>query len=389
MTISCDVLVVGSGPAGSAAARSAALTGAKTICIEKKEKVGNPVQCGEGVGAYLLPSMPIQIPKDQLIWSMDGIFLWSDGLSVEKTGEFWKGYSVDRSRFDAWVASQAVAAGAEVLTKAELVDITHDINHITEVTIKRNNSTEIIKPKVVVAADGVESSVLKLLDLYHPQPGDIAEVYSWEMKNLDLFNPRFEQIYAGEFTPSGYAYIFPKGKDVANVGVGGLFPKKKLETYFEEFLEVPIVKKQVKNAEYVVEKSKNTVWNNLTDEWIFGNVILAGDVANQNLKPFIEGILPSVICGDIAGGLAHQMMRRNVTHDEYLQQVNSRMGEQYEMSCMLNELIGTVFGLDKKEQHLLFFGIISECLDPEEFTTFNQMSYTELKKKIEGAIHGM
>ena len=30
------------------------------------------------------------------------------------------------------------------------------------------------------------------------------------MKNLDLFKPNLEQIFIGEFTPSGYAYVFPK-----------------------------------------------------------------------------------------------------------------------------------------------------------------------------------
>jgi digeranylgeranylglycerophospholipid reductase len=389
MAKECDVLVVGAGPAGSAAARAAALQGAKTICIEKKQQIGIPVQCGEGIGAYLLSMMPFQIPQDQLIWEMDGILFWSDNLSIEKTGDFWKGYSVDRSRFDAWCAQQAIAAGAEIRTSAELVDITHEKYHVSEVTVRHNNKTERITPKVIVAADGVESTVLHLLDLYHPQPGDIAEVYSWEMKNLQLYNPRFEQIYAGEYTPSGYAYIFPKGKNVANIGVGGLYPKKKLETYFEEFLDVPFVKKQVKNTEYVVEKSKNAVWNNLTDKWVFGNVILAGDVANQNLKPFIEGILPCAICGDIAGGLAHQMLQRTVTHDEYLKNTISKIGEHFELSCLLNELIGTVFSLEHKKQHLLFFSIVSECLDPKEYETLSQLNYNSIRKKIKEMLHEM
>jgi len=80
------------------------------------------------------------------------------------------------------------------------------------------------------------------------------------MKNLDLYKPYFEQIFTGDFTPSGYAYIFPKSKDVANVGVGGMYPERKMEKYFEEFLEIEHVKKQVKNAEFVVEKSKKAVW---------------------------------------------------------------------------------------------------------------------------------
>ena len=36
----------------------------------------------------------------------------------------------------------------------------------------------------------------------------------------------------------------------------------------------------------------------------FGNVLFTGDAANQNFKPYVEGILPSIICGDIAGKTA-------------------------------------------------------------------------------------
>ena len=44
---SVDVLVVGSGPAGSTAARFAAEAGASVLMIERRSQVGVPVRCGE------------------------------------------------------------------------------------------------------------------------------------------------------------------------------------------------------------------------------------------------------------------------------------------------------------------------------------------------------
>jgi len=58
MSIECDVLVVGAGPAGSSAARAAAMNGAKTIFIDKKEEIGKPVQCAEGIGEDLFSYLP-------------------------------------------------------------------------------------------------------------------------------------------------------------------------------------------------------------------------------------------------------------------------------------------------------------------------------------------
>ena len=44
-----DVVVVGAGPAGTVTARFAAESGAKVLVIERRQEIGAPVLCGEGV----------------------------------------------------------------------------------------------------------------------------------------------------------------------------------------------------------------------------------------------------------------------------------------------------------------------------------------------------
>ncbi|RMF90582.1 MAG: FAD-binding protein, partial [Methanobacteriota archaeon] len=80
MAIECDVLVVGAGPAGSSAARAAAEGGAETIFIDKKKEVGVPVQCAEGIGSYLIPYLPFEMPEEQLIWEIEGISFHVDDI---------------------------------------------------------------------------------------------------------------------------------------------------------------------------------------------------------------------------------------------------------------------------------------------------------------------
>ena len=384
MSIQCDVLVVGAGPAGSSAARAAALSGAKTIFIDKKQKIGVPVQCAEGIGKYLFPYLPFKIPKEQLIWKIDGIFFWADDISIEKRGDFWKGYSVDRKKFDKWLSEFAVNKGAELLTNTELIDLKLDEeNNVKKAIVKKNKKIIEIIPKVIIAADGSESTVLKLLGLYKPKKGDLAEVYSWEMKNLNLFKPHLEQIFMGKFTPSGYAYIFPKSTHVANVGVGGLYPEKKMITYFEEFLEIEHVKKQVRHAEFTLEKSKKAVWNDFTNDWIYGNVLLTGDTANHNLKPFIEGILPSIICGDIAGKIAFDMYtKKKVGNDQYLNKTKKTLGTNFQVSKQLQEYLGYLFTKKNEKKYLQFFGIVTELINSEKIDEYENMDYNELKSKL-------
>jgi len=384
MALKCDVLVVGGGPAGCSAAHAAAKKGLKTILIEKKDEIGKEVKCAEGIGEFLFPCLPFDIPNEQLIWKMDGMMFWTDGLTVENSGEFWNAYSVDRNRFDKWLSICAVNNGVQLLTDTTLIDLEFDDDKtVKKAIINQNGKTVEVIPQVIVAADGVESSVLQFLGLYHPKQGDIADVYSWEMRNLELYKPTFEQVFTGEFTPSGYAYIFPKGKDVANVGVGGIYPEKKLEQYFEEFIEIPHVKKQIRHADYVIEKSKKAVFNDLTDKWMYGNVLLAGDVANQNLKPFIEGILPSIICGDVAGLLSYQYcMDKKIDDSIYRDAVNKKIGEHFQISEQLLNLINYLYAKKGNEKYLQFFGIITELLDPEEIEETENLNYTELKSRL-------
>ena len=42
-----DVVVIGAGPGGSVAARNLARFGYKTLLLEKRERIGYPVRCGE------------------------------------------------------------------------------------------------------------------------------------------------------------------------------------------------------------------------------------------------------------------------------------------------------------------------------------------------------
>ncbi|NOZ59773.1 MAG: NAD(P)/FAD-dependent oxidoreductase, partial [Euryarchaeota archaeon] len=225
--IECDVLVVGAGPAGSSAARAAALGGAKTIFIDKKKEVGVPVQCAEGIGEYLFPYLPFKIPKHLLKWKIDGISFWAEGITVEKTGGTWSGYSINRDEFDKWLAEKAIKSGATLMLETELIDLeVKDDYNVTKAIVKTPKGTKEIKPKVVIAADGVESTVLKLLGFDVDLEKYAGYVIGYEMYNVNLSNPRIEQIYLGDFAPGGYAYIFPKSNKKANVGVATLFRDK-------------------------------------------------------------------------------------------------------------------------------------------------------------------
>ena len=317
--IKCDVLVVGAGPAGLSAARAAAKEGVKTLVIEEHPEIGKPVQCAEGIGEYLLQFLPFRVHRDLLRWKIEGMVFWARDMMVKREGKLWSGYTIDREKWDKWLASLAVKEGAAIKTASRLIYMDFQDDFVVKKVIvegKDGNRLE-IDPKVIIAADGVNSTVIDLLGVGESYIENVVKVKSFEVKNVRLLHPYHEQIFIGDFAPNAYAYIFPISRDRANVGVGVYKSGKKPEDAYQEFLELPIVKEQLKRAINVIEKSGDAPLGYRTKRWFYGNILLVGDAANQNLKPFVEGILPSMICGNIAGKLSADVAKGKGDTSDY------------------------------------------------------------------------
>jgi digeranylgeranylglycerophospholipid reductase len=378
--IECDVLVVGAGPAGSGAARACARAGLKTVIVDKRTEVGYPVRCAEGMGNYLFPFMPFRIPKDQLIWETDGIEFWSEDITIRRRGVLWSGYTVDRRVFDKWLVRQALKAGAKLMLNAELIDFEFRGKHVVEKAVVRTKEGNVkIKPKIVVGSDGYDSTTLKLLGEYRPEKGAVAEIYSWQMENMKLASPKYEQVYVGDFTETGYAYVFPISKTKANVGVGCAYPKKRMEDYFNEFLEIPEMKHQVKNAIRTEDKGGKANVLPLCDKWVYGNVLLVGDAADQNFKPFVEGILPAIICGDIAGKTIVKNHSGKENLEEYTHEVRRVLGPVLKQSDEVGGLIYELFGMKQPKEYLLLLNLLADLNTPDRIREMKKQSYSELK----------
>ena len=383
MVINCDVLVVGAGPAGSSASRAAAEAGAHTIFIDKKKEIGVPVECAEAIGKYLIPYLPYGIPEEHLIWKIDGMSFWAEGITIERRGGIWSGYAINRKKFDAWLANNAIESGARLHLESELIDLEFSGNyHVTKAVVKTCEGMEEIKPKVVIAADGVHSTVLNKLGFTNHRD-KCGEVLSFELNNVNLYKPTYEQLYIGDFAPGAYAYIFPLSKNRANVGVGSLYRTKKLENCYEEFLEIPVVKKQLKHGIAVIEKSGWAPYGYVTDTWAYGNVLLVGDTANQNFKPFVEGILPGIICGDVAGKAAYKFITGANLRSDYQKRVKDKLGTFFLESDKVLDLLQVLAESLNKKDHLLRLSLFADIFSINQINKLRSEKYEILKRRLE------
>ena len=384
MVTECDVLVVGAGPAGSSAARAAAEAGAHTIFIDKKEEIGVPVQCAEAIGDYLIPYLPFSIPEEQLIWKLNGISFWAENITIKRSGGMWSSYAINRDKFDKWLANNAAKSGAKLHLDSELVDLEfNDEYHVAKAIVKTGEQVREIEPKVVIAADGADSIVLELSKLKKEKKESIGEIKSYEMHNLQLDNPYYDQLFMGDFAPGAYGYIFPKSKTTANVGTGLLFPKKSLDRCYEEFLEIPAVKKQLKNGREVIEKSGRVPFCYLTDRCVYGNILLVGDAANQNIKPLVEGFLPAIACGDLAGKRAAKYVTgKGSTLDNYPKDIENKLGFLFKDSDILLDITYDLLKSDEKRERLLLLGVNTNIFSYKEIDNLKKENFEVLEQKL-------
>ncbi len=116
-----DVVVVGAGPAGSMTARFAAAGGCRTLLIEKRQEIGSPVRCGEGLARHFVEDTKLPFDQKWVGREVKGAKIFSPNgteLTIEEAHAGNEvGIVLERDAFDKAVAKEAARAGADIWLK--------------------------------------------------------------------------------------------------------------------------------------------------------------------------------------------------------------------------------------------------------------------------------
>lgn len=219
-----DVLIIGGGPAGALAAKTAAQKGLSACLVEKRPAIGAPVRCAEGIGREALAEFIAPDPKfisaemtGAAIVAPDGFTMrLSSALAGNKVG-----YILDRKVFDRELVWQAAEAGADVFVKTRAAAPVMDGGKVAGAKLEFCGDKRTVRADVVIAADGVESKFSRWCGIDTTVPvREIMSSAQYVLTDIDI-DPHATVFHLGnEVAPEGYLWVFPKGKRAANVGVG-------------------------------------------------------------------------------------------------------------------------------------------------------------------------
>ncbi|MBF6333702.1 geranylgeranyl reductase family protein [Nocardia transvalensis] len=231
-----EVLVVGAGPAGSAAAAWAARAG-RDVLLTDAAVFPRDKTCGDG----LTPRATAELEQLGLgDWvrahtvnrglrmtgfGREALLTWPDGSFPTY------GSAVPRIELDEKLRETAVAWGARMVEGARVVEVARDGDRVTGVTVRTDGGVHEIGCRILIVADGVRSPVGKLLGrTWHRRYayGVAARAYiasdrsddEWITSHLELRDAD------GALVP-GYGWVFPLGNGEVNIGVGSLATERR------------------------------------------------------------------------------------------------------------------------------------------------------------------
>jgi geranylgeranyl reductase family protein len=223
MDRSYDVVVVGGGPAGSAAADATARAGLKTVMIEEQAHIGIPVQCAGLLSRSAFDEC--RVTANSVLNTVSGATVIAGRESLSFDAKKTMAYVVDRSFLDREMAAHAAEGGADIMLKTTA----SRLSQASRTIITRGiNGREEIRYRILIGADGPRAAIGRMAGLKR------APVYLSGLQSDIVYETDQDlvTIYPNA-SPEFFAWVIPLGAGRARAGLCGVTGVKQK---FERFI---------------------------------------------------------------------------------------------------------------------------------------------------------
>jgi len=263
-----DLIIVGAGPSGSAAALYARRHGLRSLLLDKatfpRDKVCGDALSGKSVAILRdlgllekvrpLPGAAIY----RIIFSSPNHTELEIDLRHSSLHHIPEGFVIRRRIFDEFLFEEARQAADTCLEGFTVTDLVFENGFVRGVRGRQGNGEEVeYHSRVVLGADGYNSLVARKAGLYRHDPRHWVVALRQYYQNVGGLTDQIELHYIDEVIP-GYFWIFPLENGRANVGIGMLHQhikrqKVDLRGALEAAIDSPAFRERFTNAEPLEE----------------------------------------------------------------------------------------------------------------------------------------
>ncbi len=346
-----DVVVVGAGPGGVAAAITASARGAGVICVDKASFPRDKT-CGDGLTTGALRDLEaLGLTRRDLL--SVGVALVRETVLVSPSGRRVSLplpaadgiYAAVASRrdLDAALVSLARRRGVEIREHCTVEKVTPAADDVELVLA----GGETLRAKHVIAADGHWSPVRRALEPEAPR--DLGEWHAVRQYFADVDDDRLWVLFERDLLP-GYAWVFPLPGGGANVGYGVLRADgrsgRDLKDLWPELLARPTLRSVLGERARPTEPVR--AWPIPTryepSRLTSGRVLFVGDAAGVVDPMTGEGIAQALETGALAANAVVEGGDPEAVAERYRRSVGRALGRDLRFASALQSLLRSPLG---------------------------------------------
>jgi geranylgeranyl reductase family protein len=367
-----DVVIVGAGPGGSAAATFLARKGVKVLLLDRAMFPRNKT-CGDGLTPRAVAAIERlgvleqvinvsqRIGYAKVIAPNGGEIISSIADTNIEEGAYM--LAAPRLELDHILVENAILSGATLVEGCKVNAIENNADGvIVKGSVKRK--THNFRAKYAVIATGANMGLLKKQGFLETTPNPIIAArayYEGANYDRDFFNFHFNEV-----TLPGYGWVFPLANNKINVGVGVIPGKSKkqhdIKSLYHDFANRPYMKKVLSDATLLGEVQSYPIRTDFMTATLYQQrTLLIGEAAGLVNPLTGEGIDYALECGEIAAQQLHSILTEGdnpAQLSEYALALHNKFDPIFSFSnqmtkcCLKPFMLNTIIGVAAKRESL-------------------------------------
>ena len=352
-----EIVVVGGGPAGLLAAKTAAEKGSYVSLFDSKDKIGLHEHCAglvsiQGLKKLNLDKLPSYIIQNDSI--RGAIIFSSSPLSITVEKKQPTAYVIDRKKYDLYLSALATEADVNIETSSRILKIKREENSL-ELKLGKKNSYKRIKSKIAILAEGRFPQLNKQIGLPTPSKDKVVFSSMYIMRNLKNLDPNYVEIYLDQrFAPGFFSWIIPLNDSEAKVGLAS--QQKPASNYLDLFIKKhPIAKLKLVNAEITKRMNGAIPLGSFIKKTFTDNILVVGDAAGQTKPTTGGGVVFGGIAAQIAGTVANEAINNNRFDTRFLSKYSRLWKKEFGFNLTIMKYVRQYLnGLNDEDLNKLF-----------------------------------